>query len=41
MGAASGLLAGCGGPQATISVPGISSDSGDALTHHKTFYYTG
>ncbi|MGB8966112.1 MAG: glycine-rich protein [Candidatus Cybelea sp.] len=41
MGAATALLAGCGGsPPPTIAL-GVSTDNGDALRYHKTFHYTG
>src|SRR5579863_3782160 len=39
--AGTALLAGCGGSQPPISSMGPTSDTGDSLSHHKTFVYTG
>jgi len=39
--AAAALLAGCGGSQPPIGSVAPTSDSGDSLSHHKTFAYTG
>lgn len=35
------MLAGCGGSQPPIGAPSATSESGDSLPYHKSFYYTG